>query len=130
MTRPPAPRPCESCPYRRDVPSGVWAVSEYVRLLDYDRPTALQPAGVFLCHQADGRVCAGWAGCHGRQDGEYDLLALRLPWGRDLAEAVRGYQSPVRLFTSAAEAVIHGLREVAQPGDAARRLIRKYTDRE
>ncbi|WP_336794377.1 DUF6283 family protein [Gordonia malaquae] len=50
----PAPRPCESCPYRRDVPSGVWAESEYEKLRAYDAPTGEQPVRLFLCHQYDG----------------------------------------------------------------------------
>lgn len=28
--RAPAPRPCESCPYRRNVPSGIWTEEEYI----------------------------------------------------------------------------------------------------
>lgn len=33
MTGPlrPRPRPCRSCPYRRDCPSGVWAAETYDR---------------------------------------------------------------------------------------------------
>lgn len=36
--------PCHSCPYRRDVPSGVWATEEYDKLLPYDADTASQPS--------------------------------------------------------------------------------------
>ena len=64
VTLPPARTPCATCPYRTDVPSGVWAPEEYAKLLAYDEETAYQPLSVFLCHQVDGRVCAGWAGCH------------------------------------------------------------------
>lgn len=76
---PPAPRSCASCPYRRDVPAGIWAREEYGKLPGYDEPTPFQPRGVFLCHQhdpgTDGHpVCGGWAGCH---DGD-ELLALRM----------------------------------------------------
>ena len=52
-TRPPAPRPCDSCPYRQDVPSGIWAASEYAKLPAYDAPTCAQSARLFLCHQHD-----------------------------------------------------------------------------
>ncbi|MFE7545794.1 DUF6283 family protein [Streptomyces platensis] len=77
--RPPAPRPCESCPYRRDVPAGIGASEEYEKLRRYDADTPNQPTKLFQCHQADGdsdnrRICGGWAGCH---EGE-DLLALRV----------------------------------------------------
>jgi hypothetical protein len=76
---PPAPRPCDSCPYRRDAPSGVWAHEEYEKLRRYDAPTPQQSAGLFQCHQSDAnspgrRICAGWAGCH--TDGH--LLGLRV----------------------------------------------------
>lgn len=118
--RPPAPRPCESCPYRLDVPSGVWAESEYAKLPAYDLPTGEQPAAVFLCHQQDERACAGWAGCH---DGT-TLLALRLAGIRPnlsvaTAEAIRDYRSPVPLHPSGAAAAAHGLAELEAPGPAA-----------
>lgn len=123
---PPARRPCGGCPYRRDVPSGVWERSEYEKLPDYDAPTPYQPPGIFICHLTDGtahRVCAGWAGCH---DGE-ELLSLRI------AVAVREispetyrltvlYESPVPLFASGAEAAAHGMEE---PTPAASRVIEK-----
>jgi hypothetical protein len=122
---PPAPRPCASCPYRRDVPSGVWAREEYAKLPRYDEPTQQQPTGVFLCHQtdrdADGRrVCAGWAGCH---DGNH-LLALRVAAASgsmtvEAIDATIGYVSPVPLFASGAEAAEHGMAEITEPGPRA-----------
>nr|WP_239003987.1 DUF6283 family protein [Nocardia panacis] len=65
---PPAPRPCASCPYRRDVPSGIWHESEYNKLRSYDLDTAYQPTALFECHQTEpdtpaARMCAGWVGC-------------------------------------------------------------------
>jgi hypothetical protein len=129
--RPPAPRPCASCPYRRDVPAGIWASGEYAKLRDYDNDTPDQPPALFQCHQADAgsparRVCAGWAGCH---DGE-DLLALRLAVidGRiDAAtyRAVADYVSPVPLFESGSEAAAHGERGIDAPDEEARRVIDK-----
>ncbi|MFJ7305309.1 DUF6283 family protein [Streptomyces sp. NPDC099088] len=126
----PAPRPCESCPYRRDVPSGVWAAEEYDKLVRYDAETGEQPAAMFQCHQADGasqegRACAGWASCHGE-----DLLAPRLALidGRiDSAtfEAISGYVSPVPVFASGAEAAAHGRTGIHEPGPDADRLIAK-----
>jgi hypothetical protein len=107
--RPPAPRPCETCPYRRDVPAGVWSADEYAKLPAYDRPTQQQPPAVFLCHQHDGRACAGWAGCHDADE----LLALRLaPLRGDLSpetvEAIRAYRSPVPLHPSGQAAAEYG----------------------
>jgi hypothetical protein len=35
----PTKYPCPSCPYRKDVPSGVWAPEEYDKLPAYDNDT-------------------------------------------------------------------------------------------
>jgi hypothetical protein len=121
-TRGPAKSPCGTCPYRRDVPSGVWDASEYAKLPPYDAPTALQPAGLFLCHQGDRRVCAGWAACHDTDE----LLALRLAsatggMSPDEVVATRNYVSPVPLFRSGREAANHGMANIDHPGPRARR---------
>lgn len=132
-----APRPCESCPYRKDTPSGVWAASEYVKLALYDRETPLQPAGLFQCHQHDAdsqkqvpRVCAGWAGTHGPQIGNYDLMSVRMAvafqridW--KTAQKIYTYRSPVPLFSSGREAAEHGMREIENPSPEARRISEK-----
>ncbi len=120
----PAPRPCASCPYRCDAPSGLWAASEYEKLLAYDLDTALQPAALFVCHQNNAeddraRLCAGWVGCHGAE-----LLALRLAGVRgEMADAelraAFDYRSPVPLFASGAAAAEHGVRNIENPDDAA-----------
>lgn len=121
------PRPCPSCPYRRDVPSGLWDAAEYAKLPGYDGTTAEQAAAgafsVFFCHQRTGQVCAGWAGCHDMEEN----LAIRM--GReDLdLDAIRAYESPVPLFASGTDAAEHGLRDVGQPAAAARVLIGKLT---
>jgi Family of unknown function (DUF6283) len=130
MIRPPAVRPCPSCPYWRGVPSGVWDASEYDKLPAYDRETPHQPPGVFLCHQQDGRVCAGWAGCHDMDES----LALRLGIAMgaldlDTVRAIRDYESPVPLFSCGAEAAEHGRRDLHDPDQDARRIINKITGR-
>lgn len=131
--RPPAPRPCDSCPYRRDVPSGIWAHEEYEKLRHYDAPTAHQPTGLFQCHQTDAasdtrRICAGWAGCH---DGAH-LFSLRLAVldGRiapSTHQVVADYISSVALFASGNEAADHGQADLDQPTDEAERLINKIS---
>ncbi|MEV7068962.1 DUF6283 family protein [Streptomyces collinus] len=129
--RPPAPRPCESCPYRRDVPAGIWASEEYAKLRRYDADTPDQPTGLFQCHQADAdsavrRVCAGWAGCHASEE----LLALRLAvldGSMDATTylAVVEYTSPVPLFPSGSDAAAHGEAGIDAPDETARRVINK-----
>lgn len=122
--QPPAPRPCGSCPYRRDVPSGVWAPEEYAKLPLFDGPTATQEPSVFLCHQQDGRLCAGWAAVH---DMEHSLgLRLAVALGTIAPEdvdAVYDYTTDVELWPDGGQAAAHGMREVERPGDPARRLI-------
>jgi hypothetical protein len=128
VTAPPLPagRPCGTCPYRRDVPSGVWAADEYAKLPAYDQPTMQQPTGLFLCHQQDGRICAGWAGCHDMAES----LAVRLAvlTGRldgDEAEALTSYRTPVPLWPDGVTAAVHGVRDVDEPGERAERAIGK-----
>lgn len=128
---PPAPRPCGSCPYRQDVPSGVWSKSEYDKLPEYDLPTIEQPTSVFLCHQQDRdssgiRACGGWAACH---DGD-ELFALRLAGAMQTMTleailATRAYVSPVPVFASGEEAAEHGMAEISWPGEEARKLMDK-----
>lgn len=131
---PPAPRPCSSCPYRRDVPSGVWHVEEYEKLRSYDLDMAFQPPRLFQCHQTDAdsdvrRLCAGWVGCHGSE-----LLGLRVALIRGrLSEATFQaaveYRSPVPLFGSGAEAADHGQAEIHCPGGDAVQAIAKISRR-
>lgn len=128
--KPPPKRPCGSCPYRRDVPSGVWDASEYEKLPRYDLPTVEQPHGVFLCHQLDGCVCAGWAAVSANDD----TLALRFAVidGRlDYAtiEKILDYTTDVPLFSTGTEAAERGLRDIAAPSGEARRTMAKLERR-
>ena len=122
----PAPRPCESCPYRRDVPSGVWSAAEYAKLREYDNDTWAQPQGAFQCHQTgpqdrSARLCAGWVGTHGQE-----LLALRLGVGTGQLDAsVMEYETDVELFASGAEAAEHGEADIEHPGEEAQALVAK-----
>lgn len=119
--KPPAARPCGSCPYRRDVSAGLWHPEEYAKLEAYDQDTGSQPPGVFLCHQQDGRMCAGWVGVHG-----YELLALRI-WAHDQSpetiDEVLDYETDVALFSTGQEAAEHGLSGVEAPNEKAQRQI-------
>lgn len=113
--------PCGSCPYRRDVPSGVWAASEYDRLANYDGEIGDQVTSgawaTFGCHQGDGSVCRGWLG-H-RDPG--DLLAVRLAILRsELPLDAFDYGTDVPLFATGAQAAEHGRRNLAAPDDRAR----------
>jgi hypothetical protein len=115
-----AKAPCRSCPYRKDVPSGVWAPEEYDKLPLYDAETFDQPFGAFYCHQQDGRLCAGWVGCHDMQESLGLRMAKLTPEDYELA---LDYESPVELFASGAEAAAHGKAEITNPSLPARRTI-------
>lgn len=124
--KPPAKRPCGTCPYRQDCPSGVWDPSEYAKLPLFDQDTWKQPTGLFLCHQGTGRICAGWAGCHDMSH----TLAFRIAacmGGVDThtVQALLDYSTDVRLFSSGTEAAAHGMREVTHPTRAASDAIHK-----
>lgn len=126
----PALQPCVSCPYRTDVPSGVWAEAEYAKLPAYDRATMDQPLAPFLCHQRNRRLCSGWVGCHDMNQS----LGLRAAVSMgalsiDDCEACLDYVSPVPLFASGAEAAAHGLRDMAAPGDRAQQVMAKIAKR-
>ena len=118
----PASAPCGSCPYRADVPAGIWDASEYAKLPSYDGETWEQSPALFICHQADGHLCAGWVGCHDPQE----LLALRL---NRVDPATFDFQSPVPLFSSGAQAALHGLSGIENPDARARAYISKLVAR-
>lgn len=117
--------PCSTCPYRLDVPSGVWAAHEYEKLRPYDLPTAEQPMGTFGCHATPEHYCHGWAVVHSNRGHHYDLLALRIwhPEGGIPAAAVP-------LFASGNEAADWGQSDIEDPSPEAhevmQRLLRKY----
>lgn len=122
MSRPQlAGAPCTSCPYRRDVPSGVWTREEYEKLPRYDAAeTFMQPTQAFHCHKGTGDLCAGWVGCHDMDNS----LGLRMAFLYDhideqTVEAALDYVSPVPLFSSGQEACEHGLTDLAHPSERA-----------
>lgn len=126
MTTKIRPEPCSSCPYRRDVPSGLWAFHEYEKLRDYDLPTPEQPFAVFACHATPEAYCCGWAVVHSSRDNEFDLMALRISYRWD--QVMPHPNTP--LFASGNEAADHGQRDIDTPTDEAKaaveRLTRKY----
>lgn len=116
----PSAAPCGTCPYRRDVPSGIWDGTEYAKLPAYDRETWEQPPALFFCHRNDGHLCAGWVGCHDTNH----LLAMRL---HRVDPSTFDYVSPIPLFGSGREAAAHGMADLANPKKAARAAISKLS---
>lgn len=115
-------RPCSTCPYRRDVPSGLWAEHEYEKLPAYDDGGSPPALGIFLCHHSglgkEETVCRGWL-----------TVAAESPAARlaTLTGAVTNEQRfapvDVPLYSSGAEAAEAGLAEIADPGPQARVMI-------
>jgi hypothetical protein len=123
-TREPAKNPCGTCPYRQDVPSGVWAAPEYAKLPEYDKPTGEQPMGLFHCHQQDGRLCAGWVAVHDMDHALAIRMAQSMHWlSPDVIDAVLDYDTDVPLWASGQEAAEHGLAEIEEISWEARRKI-------
>lgn len=130
------PSPCASCPYRLDVPPGVWDQSEYEKLRKFD-PPATAPDGrpwregfepnmsydeaIFFCHQQDETLCAGWVGCHGPEN----LLGVIIGVvnGR-IDPAIYNYETNVPLHESGHAAARHGIANVDA---AAQEVIDKIT---
>ncbi|WP_354574206.1 DUF6283 family protein [Frigoribacterium sp. UYMn621] len=50
----PRKSPCASCPFRVNVPSGIWGPEEYEKLPRYDGDMVGQSPKAFACHQFDG----------------------------------------------------------------------------
>lgn len=115
--------PCKSCPYRKDVPSGVWSAEEYDKLPAYDEdaPFTMAKLTHFDCHQRTGKLCAGWVGCHGGRN----LLGLRMAISQDhtVADEVWNYVSPIALWESGKAAAEHGKKHIKRPLAAAKRMV-------
>lgn len=118
--------PCISCPYRCDVPSGLWSAEEYDKLPPYDEELIYQPYAVFSCHATPDHLCHGWAVVGGER-----MLALRIYAATH--EEFDPYDIPepiVPLFKSHTAAAEHGRAEIDAPSrdarTAIRRLLRKY----
>lgn len=119
-------QPCETCPYRRDVPSGVWSAEEYAKLPNYDKPTGEQPPAVFFCHTSSDFVCNGWANVHAKNPARgFEPLGLRFALIFSSCVLTEIPASDVPLFASGTEAAIHGLLDIKRPTRAARQAVAK-----
>lgn len=119
----PRKSPCASCPYRTNVPSGVWDESEYSKLTRYDGEIFEQGTdAIFMCHQGCGSVCSGWLGHRPPED----LLAVRMGLLREeLDRSCLDYRSDVPLFPTGAEAARHGMKDAEAPRPEAMKVISK-----
>jgi len=116
-------KPCLACPYRIDVPSGVWSWSEYEKLRPYDNPTGEQPFEPFACHAGPDQLCNGWAVCHTTRGNEHDLLSLRLIGYPDIPV------SKIPLHASGNDAADFGQQDIEEPTDEAKVVVDKLMQR-
>lgn len=87
-----------------------------MRLPGYDAELPSQPRKLFMCHQRDNCLCAGWVQTHGAEN----LLALRI---HEVDPSVFGHTSDVPTFASGVEAALHGLQDISKPGPKALAMI-------
>lgn len=118
-------QPCSACPYRQDVPSGVWAAETYDKLLPYDNVTYDQPPEPFGCHATPEHLCHGWAAVHSNRGQAYELLSLRLLWARGIDAVIP--EAAVPMFSSGTEAAEHGKRDILNPSPEAKATVEKLT---
>lgn len=137
MTLHAAPRPCSTCPYRRDTPPGIWHPDEYAKLPLYDEPawdgqqlSHDHELALFHCHQETAThvptVCRGWLHVHA------DSVAVRLGIGMgQLTIEQRDAEPLVDLYATGAEAAAAGLAGCDNPDvdalDAQIKLLARFS---
>lgn len=113
--------PCLTCPYRLDVPSGVWSASEYEKLRGYGANVTFN---LFLCHQtiAGGveLACKGWLLV------ESESVAVRVACSLGLLDYPACFAPcSAGLHSSGAAAADYGQKQLKRPGRRALRVIEK-----
>jgi len=116
------PEPCLTCPYRKDVPSGVWHREEYEKLRAYD-DNLNPPLALFLCHQTNVAnreiLCKGWVMVH------RDSIASRMGQLKGEIDATAFTPCQVELHESGNAAADFGEMDVKRPKKKARKVVEK-----
>jgi hypothetical protein len=116
--------PCNTCPYRKDTPSGIWDREEYNKLPAWDG-TEMHEMNIalFLCHSANlagnKAVCRGWLEVHCENKG----VRLNMMSGRITVPCTT--PTTAELYESGAAARRAGLRGVRKPSKKANVVINK-----
>lgn len=119
-------KPCESCPYSKLAPPGIWDKSEYNKLPEYDEnpPSGTQALSVFLCHHSPqigkDSVCRGWLSVHQHS------VAVRLGMMCGSFTPEQVYAKPlVPLYKTGSEAAAAGIARIKRPSKSAKQKIRQ-----
>jgi len=125
-----APRPCNTCPYRRDTPPGVWHPDEYAKLATFDdqHDGSLPNLAVFRCHQQTATnvptVCRGWLSVHAHTP----AIRMAVITGQVTVDQVFA-EVDVELYETGAEACAAGMAGVERVSSQASRAIDKLQRR-
>lgn len=117
------PNPCDTCPYRKDTPSGIWAREEYEKLPKWDNPHNF--AGIFHCHNQTAdrpTVCRGWLEVHEANLQVRLTVAMHIEFDEHNIKP-----TPVPLHESGAAAMEAGMRRIENPSIQARQKVTKLS---
>lgn len=116
--------PCSSCPYRKDIPTGVWHASEYEKLRLYDDTAQNQAFIPFHCHQepeiGKPTLCRGWLSVH-CESAAVRILGMQ---GNVTEEQVYA-EVKEPLYKSGNEAADAGLKGIKRPSKKARKIVER-----
>ncbi len=116
-------RACNTCPYLKSTPSGVWAPEEYTKLAEYDeKPGEIPVLATFCCHQQNATgvptVCRGWLSVH------RDSVAVRLACLQGELDIGQVPQKPEpEYYASGTEACEAGIADIEDPSPEARQKV-------
>lgn len=121
---------CDTCPYLRATPSGVWDVSEYEKLRAMDnREWGGAGNTIFHCHQENATgvptACRGWLWTHGGNTGVRLAVMGGLVKGDELPQEDEAHL----YYETGQEAYEFGVKDIDAPSAEAckkiHRLVKK-----
>jgi hypothetical protein len=93
-------QPCGNCPYRKDAPLRLWAVEEYIKLLEMENDYM---GANYACHKANGSVCVGWL--MKQDENRFPSIMLRLSLSKNnvTRQYLDSLNSPSPLYATVQE---------------------------
>lgn len=93
-------QPCSNCPYRKDAPLRLWAVEEYIKLLNLENDYMGANYG---CHKGNGSVCVGWLIKQDENNFPSIMLRLSLSKNNVTRDYLDSLNSPSPLYSTVRE---------------------------